>query len=185
MVKLIAATISLALAIASAATAQPTMTKREGAFPKQGILVVGKSLGRVQLGQTQAQVRKLWGGDFDLCVRSFCKDPTWLYFLAPGTIAPDVDPVHGVVGAGVRFRNNRVVAVFTLGATLGWRTAEGLNVADPSSRVADLYGEPSYKNCIGYQAYSLRGGGDVTTIYLTSGVVYGFALTSPGIPVCQ
>jgi len=105
------------------------------------------------------------------------------YYGDPARLA--LDPVASPVGAAVRFRNNKAVAVFTLGATLGWRTTEGLKVADPSNRVAELYGEPTYKNCIGYQAFSLRGGANVTTIYLTSGVVYGFALTSPGLPVCQ
>jgi hypothetical protein len=185
MVKLVATAVAaLMLVVASSAAAEPAVS-RQGSLPKRGVLVVGKSLAGVQLGQTQERVRQLWGSKFDLCPKDACKDPTWLYFLAPGSIAPGVDPVHGVVGAAVRFRNNKAVAVFTLGATLGWRTTEGLKVADPSSRVAELYGEPTYKNCIGYQAFSLRGGANVTTIYLTSGVVYGFALTSPGLPVCQ
>lgn len=184
MVKLAAAAlVSLTLVIAATAAAQPAST--QGNLPKQGVLVIGKSLAGVQLGHTQAQVRQRWGSKYDLCPKETCKDPTWLYFLAPGSIAPGVDPVHGVVGAAVRFRNNKAVAVFTLGATLGWKTTEGLKVADPSSRVSELYGEPVYKNCIGYQAYSLRGGANVTSIYLTSGVVYGFALTIPGLTVCQ
>jgi hypothetical protein len=184
MVKLAAAALlSLTLLVAANVAAGPASAA--GTLPKAGVLVIGKSLAGVQLGQTQAQVRQRWGSKFDLCPKDACKDPTWLYFFPAGSIAPGIDPVHGVVGAAVRFRNNKAIAVFTLGATLGWRTTEGLKVADPSSRVAELYGEPIYKNCLGYQAYSLRGGSNVTTIYLTSGVVYGFALTAPGLPVCQ
>jgi hypothetical protein len=32
---------------------------------------------------------------------------------------------------------------------------------------------------------SLRTGSNVSSFYLTGGVVYGFALTAPGVPVCQ
>jgi len=84
-----------------------------------------------------------------------------------------------------RLRNDKAVAVFTLGATLGWKTTQGLKVADPSSKVYEIYGEPKFTNCIGYQALSLQGGTMVTSIYLTSGVVYGFAITVRGLPVCQ
>ena len=87
--------------------------------------MVGESLGGVRLGQTQAQVRQRWGTNFVLCPRDACKDTTWMYFFPPGTLAPEVDPVHGVVGAAVRFRNNRAAAVFTLGASLGSRTPTG------------------------------------------------------------
>jgi hypothetical protein len=147
--------------------------------------VVGQSLAGVSLGQTPAQVRQLWGSNFILCPRDYCKDKSWLYYLPADTSRLRLDPVASPVGAAVRFRNNRAYAVFTLGATLGWRTSQGIRVADPTSRIYEFYGNTSTTDCIGYQALSLRTANVVSSFYLTGGVVYGFALTAPGVPVCQ
>jgi hypothetical protein len=161
------AVVALACALATAATA--------GSLPSRGVLIPGKSLGGISLGTTQTQVKTRWGARYQECEKSFCKDPTWLYFYASG------EPL----GAATRFRKNKVVAVFTLGATTGWRTSNGLKIADPASRVYELYGSPRYTKCIGYEALSVTQGKVVTSFYLTSGVIYGFALTIPGLTVCQ
>ena len=155
------------MSLASAATA--------GSLPSRGVLIPGKSLGGIALGTSQTQVKTRWGSRYQECEKSFCKDPTWLYFYPSG------EPL----GAATRFRNNKVVAVFTLGATTGWKTSNGLKIADPASRVYELYGSPRYTKCIGYEALSVTQGGVVTSFYLTSGVIYGFALTVPGLTVCQ
>jgi hypothetical protein len=122
-------------------------------------------------------VRSLWGNAFKPCPKNFCDDPTWIYLYPRG------EPL----GAGVRFRKDKVVAVFTLGATSGWHTEQGVTIADPASRVYDLYGNPRYTKCIGFEALSIgpARGPVITSFYLTSGVVYGFALTAPGVSVCQ
>ena len=73
------------------------------------------------------------------------------------------------VGAAVRFRNNKAVAVFTLGAVPGWKTTEGIKIADPASKVYDFYGNPKYTKCIGYEALSLTRSGVTTSFYLTDG----------------
>jgi hypothetical protein len=185
MVKLAVTTVALTLLFAANAAARPAVSNAQRVLPKAGVMIVGKSLAGVQLGHTSAKVKKIWGTRYQVCPKDMCKDQTWLYFYPPGTIDPGVDPVGGVVGAAVRFRNNKAVAIFTLGATLGWRTSQGLKVADPSSKAYELYGEPKFTNCIGYQALSLQGGKIVSSIYLTSGVVYGFAITVRGLPVCQ
>ena len=172
--------LALALLIAAAlvpqAVAAPAGQNRAtGALPTRGILVVGKSLAGISLGATQTTVKTRWGSRYVNCIKSPCSDPTWLYFYPTG------EPV----GAGVRFRNNKAVAVFTLGATPGWKSTEGIKIADPASKVYDFYGNPKYTKCIGYEALSLTRNGVTTSFYLTSGVVYGFAITSPGVPVCQ
>jgi hypothetical protein len=166
--------VVIALAVAPIAGAASSKAGA-GHLPSRGVLIPGKSLGGVSLGQTQTKVRALWGGRFTECEKSFCKDPTWLYFYATG------EPL----GAATRFRKDKVVAVFTLGATTGWKTSNGLKIADPASRVYELYGSPRYTKCIGYEALSVTQGGVVTSFYLTSGVIYGFALTVPGLTVCQ
>jgi hypothetical protein len=169
--------VALALVLVPVAAAATSTQHKPSAghLPSRGVLIPGKSLGGVSLGQTQTKVKALWGGRFTQCEKSFCKDPTWLYFYATG------EPL----GAATRFRDNKVVAVFTLGATTGWKTSNGLKIADPASRVYELYGSPRYTKCIGYEALSVTQGRVVTSFYLTSGVIYGFALTVPGLTVCQ
>jgi hypothetical protein len=167
---------SVALALlphGSAAQAQPQQAA--GRLPTRGVLVVGQSLAGIRLGQTQVRVKQLWGGGYRPCTTYPCVDPTWLYFYHSG------EPL----GAAVRFRKGKVVAVFTLGAVPGWKSRQGIAIADPSSKIYDSYGNPRYTKCIGFEALSVTQNGVVTSFYLTSGVVYGFALTTPGMSVCQ
>ena len=72
------------------------------------MLVSGRSLAGVRLGDTMEQVRERWGGHFTRC--GGCKPAMWFYLYPPPS-----DPV----GAGVQFANGRVVAVFTLGSPIG------------------------------------------------------------------
>ena len=83
------------------------------ALPRTGVLVHGESLAGVELGDSEAEVRALWGRHFTVC--SGCDGTTWFY------IYPTGDPF----GAAVKFRDGRVTAVFTLGAPTGWRDDEG------------------------------------------------------------
>ena len=172
----LAIVLSLAVALAPHGAAAPKAQDRaSGALPTRGVLVVGKSLAGVPLGATQTMVKTRWGSRYVNCIKSPCDDPTWMYFYPSG------EPV----GAAVRFRNNKAVAVFTLGAVPGWKSTEGIKIADPASKVYDFYGSPKYTKCVGYEALSLTRGGVTTSFYLTSGVVYGFAITAAGVPVCQ
>ena len=170
--------IVLSLAVALLPHSGTAASKEQvatGKLPSRGVLVVGKSLAGVRLGQTQAKVQKLWGRDYINCVTLPCKDPTWLYFYHSG------EPL----GAAVRFRHKRVVAVFTLGAVPGWKSTHGVTIADPASKVYALYPKPRYTKCVGFEALSVERRGSVTSFYLTSGVIYGFALTIPKLAVCQ
>lgn len=166
-------TLVLALALAvPAATAAPTAPAAQALVPAKGVLSPGKSLGGVRLGDTQASVRARWGSTYASC--RVCARPTWLYTYRTGR-----------TGAAVSFRSGRVIAVFTLGAPTGWRTAQGLRLGDPTTEAMGLYGAFSWRSCIGYGALSLRAPGVVTSIYTYGESVYGFALTRPSEPVCQ
>jgi hypothetical protein len=144
-------------------------------LPTRGVLVVGNNLAGVKLGQPQTRVRALWGPPTRTCTTYPCSDPTWIYLYPRG------EPL----GAAVRFRNKRVVAVFTLGAVPGWKSSEGITIADPASKVYERYPNPKYTKCVGFEALSVPRSGVVTSFYLTSGVIYGFALTIPDLTVCQ
>ena len=143
-------------------------------LPTRGVLTPGESLAGVRIGDTLAKVKRHWGSHYKVCPD--CESRTWFYFYAHG------EPL----GAAVRFNDHgRVVAVFTLGAPTGWRTAEGLLVGEQIDKVPRLYGTLGWHRCIGYGAMTMRTGNLVTSIYTTGQVVYGFALTASAEPICQ
>ena len=164
------AVVIVAIAIVPQALAASARTDAT-ALPPRGILHPGKSLAGVKLGDTMARVKQLWGSDYKVCQGKQCPYPTWYY------IYPKGEPL----GASVRFRNGRVVTIFTLGSPIGWRTAEGLIIGEQVDRITQLYGNV----CIGYGAMTMRTNAAVTSIYTTGQAVYGFALSRPNEPVCN
>ncbi len=142
-----------------------------GIFPVNGILVRGKSLGGVKLGESAADVRALWGSDYTVLPG---QPTTWLY------MSPTGDPF----GAGVSFRHRQVTAVFTLGG-IKWRTNDGLRVGQLLSSFNAFGPSTTQTACNGYGAVSSRSAGTVTSILMSGESVYGFALTRPSEPVCH
>jgi hypothetical protein len=168
--------LTLALALVPGVQARPAHVA--GQLPTRGIFVPGVSLAGVKLGFTQARVKAALGSNYRLCTianSSLCKEPLWLYEYQRG------EPL----GVAVRFHNKIVTAVFTLGAIQGWKTSEGLKMYDPVSNIYSLYETPIYSKCIGFEAFSMKKGGSLSSFYTASGVVYGFALTAPGEAICQ
>jgi hypothetical protein len=142
-------------------------------LPQRGVLVSGKSLAGVELGDSMATVKARWGGRFTRC--GTCKPAMWFYWYPP-----PADPE----GAGIQFANGRVVAVFTLGSPAGWRTETGI-------RVGQILNNPTesgsrWISCAGYSAKSTETTPNAVTSILTQGsAVYGFALTRPSVSPCQ
>ena len=176
-----------ALAAAAAVAARPAHAA--GTIPQHGIFVVGKTLAGVGLGYTQAQVKAHWGNGYRVCTaRPLCTaaQPVWLFEYRIG------EPL----GVAVRFRNGRVVSVFTLGAVGvnplstggggGWKTGEGLHITDPVSNIYSFYAAATIQTqCLFYGALSMRQGNVISSFYTSSGTVYGFALTATGEPICN
>jgi hypothetical protein len=167
--------LALALAFPTHHSANATVT-----LPLRGVLVPGKALAGVHLGDTVASVKSRWGNGYRVC--KSCNAPksgrqTWFY-----TYMQDAQSL----GAAVTFNKaGKVVAVFTLGSPQGWRTQEGLLLGEQIDRVVDLYGHLKWRVCIGYGALSMTKPGITTSIYTNGEAVYGFALTAPNEPVCQ
>jgi hypothetical protein len=179
-----AAAFAVAAAVAGGAyvagvfnPAQPTRVvvahqMQAGIFPVNGILVRGKSLGGVRLGESASAVQARWGSDYTVLPGA---PTTWLY------MSPTGDPF----GAGVSFRHRVVTAIFTLGGIEGWRTSDGLRVGQLLSRFNDPSPSTTQSVCVGYGAISSRTADAVTSILMTGQSVYGFALTRPFEPVCH
>ena len=144
-----------------------------GHLPMRGVVVPGVSLAGIRIGDTGQHVRQVWGSSFVTC--KYCSDPTWLYEYVNG------EPL----GTAARFQKGRVVAVFTLGSPAGWRTNRGLYIGAPISNAYEFLQSTGTTRCIGFDAITLRHGNVVTAIYSSAGVVYGFALVTPAMTVCQ
>ena len=149
------------------------------ALPPVGILTPGVSLGGLQIGDTQSQVIQRWGHAYAICPKNQCKgtDIVWLFVYTHG------EPL----GAAVRFSKlGRVIAVFTLGSPAGWKTHEGLQIGQAVNDAYRIYGQNlAWSVCVGYGAMSMRNSEAVTSIYTTGDNIYGFAITAPGISICQ
>jgi hypothetical protein len=171
--------VTLALALALALP-QHTASSAGVTLPLRGVLVPGKSLAGVRLGDSVNTVTSAWGKRYRVCAT--CNErtsgrKTWFYTYLTNAQS---------LGAAVTFgKQGKVVAVFTLGSPAGWRTQEGLQLGEQIDRVQDLYGTLNWRVCIGYGALSMRKPGIVTSIYTNGEAVYGFALTAPTEPVCQ
>ena len=160
---LLVATVA-ALAAAGAATAAP---------PRVGVLDPGRSLGGIQLGTTQQQVKATWGTTFGRCRN--CTTPTWYYTYRR----------YKPQGAGVSFRGGRVEAIFTLWAPPGWRTPSGLKIGDPASKIGQLYGPLSRTPCGQYAALVLPMQGGVNVFYVSNRKLWGFGLLNFLVNPCR
>jgi hypothetical protein len=143
-------------------------------FPSRGKVVPGKNIGGISLGMTEAQVQTHWGRGYVIGPQPVRGYTTWLYEYR------GAEPL----GAAVKFQNNKVVAVFTLGSPAGWGLS-GAMMGDPISNVYNLFGSTGQANCIGYSALTVRIGTATTSFYSASGVIYGHALTASSQPACQ
>jgi len=148
----------------AAATAAP---------PEAGVLVAGRSLGGVKLGETAARVEAAWGTRHGLC-RS-CTIRTWYFNLVP--FQPG--------GAGVELRRGRVDAVFTIWAPHAWHDLRGLRIGDAAADVTGAYGPLRRVDCGDYAALTLASRRAVTAFYLVGEKVWGFGLLSRRASVCR
>ena len=150
---------------------------RVAALPRRGLLVSGQSLAGIKLGDTTAQVKALWGSGPQLVRCDTCTPVVWFYTY----------PTSNQVGAGVRFSDGRVVAVFTVGGPKGWHTENGIKVGQVLRNpfVVATPDTSVWLNCTGYSAKSTMTTPDAVTSILTHGSsVYGFALTRPSVSPC-
>jgi hypothetical protein len=138
-----------------------------------GIFAPGRSLGGVRLRDSPARVVALWGRNHGVC--RACTRTTWYYNYTR----------YEPQGAGVEFARGRVAAVFTLWSPTGWRTPNGLQLGDPASRIAALYGPMRDANCGDYDAQFTVRRGRVSVFYVQDDNVWGFGLSRPSISVCR
>jgi hypothetical protein len=154
----------LALALAAPAAAAP---------PRAGVFAPGRSLGGLELGMTQPQVRAAWGGRFGEC--RGCSLPTWYFTYA--AFKPQ--------GAGVEFRLGRAQAIFTLWRPPGWHTSGGLQLGAREEEVTSRYQALSRVECGKYTALVLSTKNSFSVFYVVDGRLWGFGLIRRLVPPCR
>lgn len=139
------------------------------ALPQHGLLVPGRALGGVHLGDRTADVQRRLGARHGVC--QGCARPTWYFTYKRFT--PQ--------GLGVEFRAGRVDAIFTLSSPVGWRTSGGLDLGAPVSSLPPLRAVA----CNGYRALVARTPDAVTVYYVADAKLWGFGLLAPAAAVCR
>ncbi|HZO61435.1 MAG TPA: hypothetical protein VFB35_00480 [Gaiellaceae bacterium] len=142
------------------------------ALPAHATVVPGKSFAGLRLGATSRQVAGAWGTRYGVC--RGCARPTWFYTYRP--FRPQ--------GAAVVFRAGVAVGFYTLRAPAGWHTDRGLAVGDPQEKATAIYGVLPRAECGTYSALVLRGKRGETQLYVYGGKIWGFGLSSAGVPRC-
>lgn len=136
-------------------------------LPQHGVLVPGRSLAGVRLGETQAQVRARLGRSYGVC--DGCRERTWYFTYKPFTQQ----------GLAVAFRGRRVAAVYTLWQPKGWRATTGQRLGDPAPRGLATVA------CARYSARVAYRGTTVTAYYVVGGKLWGFGLLAARERVCR
>jgi hypothetical protein len=135
-----------------------------GSLPHNGVLLPGRSLAGVRLGEPAAAVRASLGSFYGVC--DGCATTTW-YF----TYAKFTQP-----GLAVELRGGRVSAVYTLWRPRGWHALSGLRLGAVEAQVTTLAAPVTPVVCPGYTALVRDTAGVRTAYYIVDGKLWGFGL---------
>jgi hypothetical protein len=133
------------------------------------MLVPGRSLGGVHLGETSAAVRAALG-PHGVC--EGCSPTTW-YFTYRAFTQP---------GLAVELTAGRVSAVYTVWSPAGWHTSAGLRLGAELTKLAHPV---SPVQCASYTALVRDAGGTRTVYYVVNGKLWGFGLMAAGASPCR
>jgi hypothetical protein len=144
------------VALCAAVAALVVVPAAAAKLPLQGVLVAGRSLGGIRLGDSPATVQARWGRFHGVC--EGCRVRTWYFTYKKFTQQ----------GAAVEFRRGRVDAVYTVWQPPGWRSETGLVLGAPIPAL------PSLKrvDCTSYTAFVRRKGNVVTAYFLVAGKLW-------------
>ena len=143
------------------------------ALPNPGVLVPGRSLAGIRLGEQTAEVRAALGSGYGVC--EGCARTTW-YF----TYRRFDD--HGLA---VELTRGRVSAVYTLWQPDGWRAPRGLQLGAVEAQVTSLTGGLAVISCQGYEALVRETQNVQTAYYIVDGKLWGFGLLGAHTSPCR
>jgi hypothetical protein len=158
------ATVVTALALAAPAPA---------GLPKQGVLVPGRSLGGIRLGEPARAVRTALGTFYGTCVD--CSRRTWYFTYGPFD-------KHGLA---VEFSGGRVSGVYTLWRPTGWHGVRKLGFGSSVLAVHRLTRASHTVTCGDYDALVRDSFQSRTAYYVVKGRLWGFGLFRRGASPCR
>jgi hypothetical protein len=139
-----------------------------GSAPPPILVVPGKSMAGVRIGDSLSAVRRVLGNS---------------YRALPAGLHPPGSQEYVFTFVTVRFRGGRVSAVSS--STPGLRTREGLALGQSVTRMARIYGALPKIGCGANVVFAIRGK-TASTYFLThAGLVMAFGLASPTEDPCD
>jgi hypothetical protein len=154
--------IALALAVPAAA-----------GLPKAGVLVPGRSLGGLRLGESPRAVRAALGTFYGTC--RGCPHRTWYFTYG-------AFDKHGLA---VELTHGRVSGAYTLWRPAGWHAPHKLGFGSSVLAVHQLIGAARTVICNGYEALVRDSAHASTAYYLFTGRLWGFGLFRRGASPCR
>jgi hypothetical protein len=158
------ATTVIALALAAPAAA---------GLPKAGVLVPGRSLGGIRLGESPGAVRAVLGTFYGTC--RGCPRRTWYFAYRPFD-------KHGLA---VEFTGGQVSGIYTLWRPAGWHAPHKLGFGSSVLAVHKLTGASRTVTCTDYEALVRDSAHARTVYYLFDGRLWGFGLFQRGSSPCR
>jgi hypothetical protein len=159
--------------IAAAVTALVLTAPAAAGLPKAGVLVPGRSLGGIELGESPHAVRAALGTFYGTC--RDCRRRTW--YFTYGWLDR-----HGLA---VEFAQGRVAGVYTLWRPAGWHGPHKLGFGTSVLAVHRLTGASRTIRCGDYNALVRDSAGARTAYYVVQGRLWGFGLFGRGISPCR
>lgn len=158
------ATAVIALVLAAPAAA---------GLPKAGVLVPGRSLGGIRLGESPEAVRASLGTFYGNC--RGCRSRTWYFTYKPFD-------KHGLA---VEFSGGKVSGLYTLWSPAGWHGPHQLGFGSSVLAVHHLAHASHAVTCTDYEALARDSAHARTAYYLVNGRLWGFGLFRRGASPCR
>lgn len=159
--------------IATALTALFLAATAAAGLPKAGVLVPGRSLGGVSLGESPHAVRATLGTFYGTC--QGCPRRTWYFTYAPFD-------KHGLA---VEFTGGQVSGLYTLWRPAGWHAPRRLRFGTPVLAVHRRTGASHSVSCTDYGALVRDSARARTAYYVYNGRLWGFGLFRRGASPCR
>jgi hypothetical protein len=150
--------------IATAVTALWLAAPAPAGLPKAGVLLPGRSLGGIVLGESPRAVRAALGTFYGTC--RDCARPTWYFTYRP----------FDKQGLAVEFTRGRVSGLYTLWKPAGWHSLHKLGFGSSALAVHNLTHASRTVTCTGYEALVRDSPHARTAYYLAKGRLWGFGL---------